>query len=157
MGGAQASPASGPLIAPVQRQGQNNQLSVALVALGFYSAWLFSTGNYACDVLNFTLAQQRLRDLLECGWPAALEVTRHPLDSLTWRAAMTVGRCDPAHIRRLGFARFARAVARELDPHTHLLAPLAGEDERFHATLLWRSRLCAVGAAGKAEGHDPVS
>jgi transposase len=41
-------------------------------------------------------------------------VARHPLDSLTWRAAMTVGRCDPAHIRRLGFARFARAVAGEL-------------------------------------------
>jgi transposase len=61
-----------------------------------------------------TAAQQRLRDLLECGWPAALEVARHPLDSLTWRAAMTVGRCDPAHIRRLGFARFARAVAGEL-------------------------------------------
>jgi hypothetical protein len=27
---------------------------------------------------------------------------------------MTVGRCDPARIRRLGFTRFARAVAREL-------------------------------------------
>jgi hypothetical protein len=27
---------------------------------------------------------------------------------------MTVGRCDPACIRRLGLARFARAVAREL-------------------------------------------
>jgi transposase len=60
------------------------------------------------------LALQRLRDLLECAWPAALEVTRHPLDGLTWRAAMTVGRCDPARIRRLGLDRFARAVAREL-------------------------------------------
>ena len=27
---------------------------------------------------------------------------------------MTVGRCDPARIGRLGFTRFARAVAREL-------------------------------------------
>ena len=27
---------------------------------------------------------------------------------------MTVGRCDPVRIRRLGFTRFARAVAREL-------------------------------------------
>jgi transposase len=27
---------------------------------------------------------------------------------------MTVGRCDPARIRRLGFTRFARAVAGEL-------------------------------------------
>jgi transposase len=43
-----------------------------------------------------------------------LEVARHPLDSSTWRAAMTVGRCDPARIRRLGLARFARAVAGEL-------------------------------------------
>jgi transposase len=72
-------------------------------------------GNRRVEQLTrVTAAQQRLRDLLECGWPAALEVTRHPLDSLTWRAAMTVGRCDPACIRRLGLARFARAVVREL-------------------------------------------
>jgi transposase len=63
-----------------------------------------------------TAAQQRLRDLLECAWPAALApaVAAWPLDSLTWRAAMTVGRCDPARIRALGWARFARAVDREL-------------------------------------------
>ena len=81
------------------------------------AAWarLRHLGNRRVEQLTLaTAAQQRLRDLLECGWPAALEVTRHPLDSLTWRAAMTVGRCDPARIRRLGLARFARAVAREL-------------------------------------------
>jgi transposase len=81
------------------------------------AAWarLRHLGNRRVEQLTLaTAAQQRLRDLLECGWPAALEVTRHPLDSLTWRAAMTVGRCDPARIRRLGFTRFARAVAREL-------------------------------------------
>jgi transposase len=63
-----------------------------------------------------TAAQQRLRDLLECAWPAALApaVAAWPLDSLTWRAAMTVGRCDPARIRALGWTRFARAVDREL-------------------------------------------
>jgi transposase len=81
------------------------------------AAWarLRHLGNRRVEQLALaTAAQQRLRDLLECGWPAALEVARHPLDSLTWWAAMTVGRCDPAHIRRLGFARFARAVAGEL-------------------------------------------
>ena len=81
------------------------------------AAWarLRHLGNRRVEQLALaTAAQQRLRDLLECGWPAALEVARHPLDSSTWRAAMTVGRCDPARIRRLGFTRFARAVAREL-------------------------------------------
>ena len=33
-----------------------NQLSVALVALGFYSAWLFSTGNYWAGVLGAFLS-----------------------------------------------------------------------------------------------------
>jgi transposase len=81
------------------------------------AAWarLRHLGNRRVEQLALaTAAQQRLRDLLECAWPAALEVARHPLDSLTWRAAMTVGRCDPVYIRRLGRARFARAVAREL-------------------------------------------
>jgi transposase len=81
------------------------------------AAWarLRHLGNRRVEQLaGATAAQQRLRDLLECAWPAALEVARHPLDAVTWRAAMTVGRCDPARIRRLGWARFARAVAREL-------------------------------------------
>jgi transposase len=81
------------------------------------AAWarLRHLGNRRVEQLALaTAAQQRLRDLLECGWPAVLEVARHPLDSSTWRAAMTVGRCDPAYIRRLGLARFVRAVAREL-------------------------------------------
>jgi transposase len=60
--------------------------------------------------------QQRLRDLLECAWPAVLApaVAAWPLDSRTWRAAMTVAGCDPARVRALGWARFARAVDREL-------------------------------------------
>src|SRR4029450_10056408 len=73
------------------------------------AAWarLRHLGNRRVEQLALaTAAQQRLRDLLECGWPAALEVARHPLDSSTWRAAMTVGRCDPARIRQLGFTRF---------------------------------------------------
>jgi hypothetical protein len=90
-----------------------------------------------------TAAQQRLRDLLECGWPAALEVTRHRLDSLTWRAAMTVGRCDPARIRRLGLARFARAVAREL--------PRWG-GRRRHLGIL----RALYAATGETVGHIPA-
>jgi transposase len=81
------------------------------------AAWarLRHLGNRRVEQLTLaTAAPQRLRDLLECAWPAALEVTRHPLDAVTWRAAMTVGRCDPARIHRLGFTRFAQAVAREL-------------------------------------------
>jgi transposase len=108
-------------------------------------AWarLRHLGNRRVEQLALaTAGQQRLRDLLECGWPAALEVTRHPLDSLTWRAAMTVGRCDPAYIRRLGLARFARAVARELPRwggrrrHLRILRALyaaAGDDRGVQA------------------------
>lgn len=59
-------------------------------------------------------ARQQLRDLLECAWPAALATASQPLDSLTWRAAMSVAGCDPARIRRLGLARFTRAVTKEL-------------------------------------------
>jgi transposase len=66
------------------------------------------------QVTRVGAARQQLRDLLECAWPAALSTAREPLDSLTWRAAMTVAGCDPARIRRLGLTRFTRAVRREL-------------------------------------------
>lgn len=59
-------------------------------------------------------ARQQLRDVLECAWPAALGAAKEPLDSLTWRAAMSATGCDPDRIRRLGRARLARAVAKEL-------------------------------------------
>jgi transposase len=66
-----------------------------------------------------------LRDLLECVWPAALEVAQRPFRSATWVAAMTVvmgrgggGRGhdggDLARTRRLGLARFERAVRAEV-------------------------------------------
>lgn len=66
---------------------------------------------WVCDL---GAARQQLRDLLECAWPAALGAAAHPLDSLTWRAAMAAVDCDPDRIRRLGLARFTRAVSREL-------------------------------------------
>lgn len=59
-------------------------------------------------------ARQQLRDVLECAWPAALGAAKEPLDSKTWRAAMSATGCDPGRIRRLGRARLARAVAKEL-------------------------------------------
>ena len=59
-------------------------------------------------------ARQQLRDLLECAWPAALAAARQPLDSLTWRAALSVTGCDPARIRALGLDGLTAAVRREL-------------------------------------------
>jgi transposase len=63
-------------------------------------------------------SRQQLRDLLECAWPAVLEAAAEPLDSATWRAAVQVALArtagDLATLSRLGEARFARAVTREL-------------------------------------------
>lgn len=59
-------------------------------------------------------ARQRLRDVLECAWPAALEAAAKPLDSMTWLAAMSVADCDPSRVRAKGRARFHRAVAARL-------------------------------------------
>lgn len=59
-------------------------------------------------------ARQQVRDLLECAWPAALGAAAQPLDSMTWRATMSVIGADPARARRLGLARLTRAVRREL-------------------------------------------
>jgi transposase len=67
---------------------------------------------------QLTAARQQLRDLLECAWPAVLDTAAKPLDSLTWRAAVQVALArtagDPAVLGRLGQARFARQVTREL-------------------------------------------
>jgi transposase len=61
---------------------------------------------------------QQMRDLLECAWPAALDTARQPFRSQTWIAALPViaGRDggDFARTRRLGAARFERAVRREI-------------------------------------------
>jgi transposase len=63
-------------------------------------------------------ARQQLRDLLECAWPAALAAAAKPLDSLTWRAAMSVTGCDPARLRQLGLDELTAAVRTEL-PRWH--------------------------------------
>jgi hypothetical protein len=67
-------------------------------------------------------AVQTIRDLLECVWPAALEVAAQPFKSATWVAAITVvvgqgrGRDggDLDRTRRLGAARFERTVRAEV-------------------------------------------
>jgi transposase len=71
------------------------------------------------ELITATIGQvQQLRDLLECVWPAALETARQPLKSTTWAAAMTVitdrDAGDLGRTRRLGWARFERAVRREI-------------------------------------------
>src|SRR5436190_10858422 len=61
---------------------------------------------------------QQMRDLLECAWPAALDTARQPFRSATWVSALSViagrDRGDFARTRRLGAARFERAVRREI-------------------------------------------
>jgi transposase len=62
--------------------------------------------------------RQQIGDLLACAWPAALGAAARPLRSATWLAAMGVvtDRCcgNPARLRKMGYARFAAAVRREL-------------------------------------------
>lgn len=65
-------------------------------------------------VTRLGAARQQLRDLLECTWPAALAAAGKPLDSLTWRAAMSVTGCNPARVRALGLAGLTDAVRTEL-------------------------------------------
>jgi transposase len=61
---------------------------------------------------------QQIRDLLECVWPAALEVARQPFKARTWAAAMTVildrDGGDFTRTLRLGAVRFEQAVRREI-------------------------------------------
>ena len=69
-------------------------------------------------IVEAVSAVQQIRDLLECVWPAALEVAKQPLRSKTWAAAMWVildrDGGDFDRTRRLGPARFEQAVRREI-------------------------------------------
>src|SRR4051812_1020867 len=67
-------------------------------------------------VTRLGAARQQLRDLLECAWPAALAAAAKPLDSLTWRAAMSVTPCHPPRGRRLAAARPPPPARGELPP-----------------------------------------
>jgi transposase len=71
------------------------------------------------ELITANVAQiQQIRDLLECVWPAALETAAQPFRSRTWAAAMTLivdrDGGDLDRTRRLGWARFERAVRREI-------------------------------------------
>jgi len=69
-------------------------------------------------VTESTACVQQLRDLLECAWPAMLATAAQPFDAMSWQASLSVvlerANGDPAHVRRLGWDRFSRAVRREL-------------------------------------------
>jgi transposase len=71
------------------------------------------------ELITATVAQvQQIRDLLECVWPAALDTAAQPFDSRTWVAGLRVvvlrDGGDLDRTRRLGWARFERAVRREI-------------------------------------------
>jgi transposase len=93
-------------------------------------------------VTRLGAARQQLRDLLECAWPAALAAAGKPLDSLTWRAAMSVTGCDPAEVRRLG-----------LDG---LTAPVRAELPRWGTRRIYRPILAALHAAAADERGVPA-
>jgi transposase len=71
-------------------------------------------------VLAAGSARRRVRDLLECAWPAVWGAAVEPLDSASWRAAVTVvldrvaDTGDLGVFRRTGWSRFAATVRREL-------------------------------------------
>ncbi|WP_448641050.1 IS110 family transposase [Geodermatophilus sp. URMC 63] len=71
-------------------------------------------------VLAAGAAGAQVRDLLECAWPVVLGAAVEPLESASWRAAVTVvldrvgDTGDLGVIRRSGWSRFAAAVRREL-------------------------------------------
>jgi transposase len=121
---------------------------------------------------------QQIRDLLECVWPAALDTAKQPFRSRTWAAAMTVIlQRDGAgfdRTRRLGVARFERAVRREItrrggqkpclrivrklfaalaDP-AGVLAHRPGALERLQLLLEDWDRVCCVGRS-RRPGHWP--
>ncbi|GAA2027738.1 hypothetical protein GCM10009740_16750 [Terrabacter terrae] len=106
-------------------------------------------------------AVQTIRDLLECVWPAALEAAKHPFRSATFVAALSVvvgqGRGhdggDLARTRRLGLARFERAVRAEVSRGGGV-RPCLRIVRRLFAALTappvcWRTgRRCSSGSSG---------
>jgi len=85
-----------------------------------------------------TAQAQQVRDLLECGWPAALAAApTRPFRSATWLAALhvVVSRCDgrPERAAKWGIERFTAAVRRDLP--------------RFGGTNLWSSTVEKMFAA----------
>ena len=76
-------------------------------------------GNRREQLITAQISQvQQMRDLLECVWPAVLEVSDKPFHRQTWLAGLTVvldrDGGDLDRTRRLGAARFEQAVRREI-------------------------------------------
>lgn len=69
-------------------------------------------------VSDATGCVHQLRDLLECVWPAVLDAAGKPFDSKSWCASLAVvlerAAGDLGRVRKMGWARFAAAVRREL-------------------------------------------
>ena len=101
-------------------------------------------------------ARQRLRDLLECAWPAVLSAAADPLDALTWRAAMAVS-TDPGRIVAMGFGAFADAalVARKPQPRRPHIA--RGEIGPGYITdrMRWLALPESGGQAGSGQWFSP--
>ena len=94
--------------------------------------------------------RQQAGDLLGCAWPAALDVARRPLESVTWQAAMMVvlSRCGghPGRLRRMGYEKFLAAVRREL--------PRWGGQKLCHAIVkgLWDALADPAGVTAQRPG-----
>jgi len=68
----------------------------------------------AALITSATASVQRIRDFLSVAWPTVTETCLHPLDSVTWLAALEVvtSRCggQPASLAAIGPLRFAGLV-----------------------------------------------
>jgi transposase len=88
-------------------------------------------------LVRASASREQLRDLLECGWPAVLETAAEPLESMTWRAALTVS-ADPAVIAAMSEEEFLAALRAQL-------AALGGQK-------VWHRIARAIHAAAAAPG-----
>jgi transposase len=96
-------------------------------------------------VVRATAARQTLQALVEVCWPAALAAAAKPLDSLTWRACMTVS-CDPTVVAGMRWRDYERRV--------HKALPAQGTTRltRRIARAVWQSARDPGGIAGERAG-----
>jgi transposase len=98
-------------------------------------------GNRRAGLVRDSIScQQKLRDLLECAWPAVLDGPIEPLQAKTFRAALAVvlhrvEHGDLTGVHRIGRTRFQAAVRRELPRWGGSRPSAAVTDRVFHALL----------------------
>ena len=91
-------------------------------------------------------ARQQLRDLLECAWPAVLDAAGQPLDSTSWRAAVTVATDrvaatgDLGVLDRRGWDGLRRRGPRRARRHPLVLGHRARGVRRRHRPRAGRGR-----------------